>query len=102
MDLIATVLGWNWKVQRTRRRWDRLRENALKKKGEVRMKALKELDDIEDNLRMLEEESLSRRDRTRMMREIEMKLANISDLLEQGEAWLAASRNSALDPEQHK
>jgi hypothetical protein len=92
MDLFGMVLGWNWKVQRTRRRWDRLREHSLEKQGTVRKKALKDLDFIEDKLRMLEEESLSRRDRTKIMREVEMELANIADLIEQGEAWLAASR----------
>ena len=50
MDLLGTFLGWNWKVQRTRRKWDRLREHALEKKGMVREKALKQLDDIEDKL----------------------------------------------------
>ncbi len=93
MDLLGMFLGWNWKVQRTRRRWDRLREHTLEKKGAVREKALKELDFTEDKLRMLEEEDLSRRDRIRVMREVEMQLSNITDLLEQGEAWLAASHS---------
>jgi hypothetical protein len=88
MDIIGMVLGWNWKVRRTRRKWDRLREHALEKKGRLREKALKELDSIEDKMRIIEEERLSRRDRTKMLREVKMVLANISDLLKMGENWL--------------
>lgn len=90
MDLLGMVMGWRWKLQRTRRRWDRLREHALEKEGRLRRESLKELDLIEEKLRMLEEQRMSRRDRTRIMREVEVELANISDLLEKGEAWLAA------------
>jgi hypothetical protein len=88
MDFFGLILGWNWKIQRTRRRWDRLREHALGKKGRVRMKALRDLDEVEDKLRTLEEERLSRRDRTRMLREVKLGLANVNDLLERGEEWL--------------
>ena len=94
MDLLGTIMGWNWKVQRTRRRWDRLREHSLEKEGPVRKKALKDLDFLEDKLRMLEEENLSRRDRTKIMREVDMELANIEDLVEKGEAWLESSGES--------
>jgi len=88
MDIIGMVLGWNRQVQRTRRRWDRLREHALEKKGRVREKALEKLDMVEDKVKMLEEQHLSRRDRVKTLREIEMELANINDLIEKGESWL--------------
>jgi len=94
------ILGWKWKVQRTRRRWDRLREHALEKEGRVRKEALRELDLAEEKLRMLEEQNMTRRDRTRIMREISMELANIADLLEKGEAWLAASRGAPENRQQ--
>jgi hypothetical protein len=102
MDLLGLILGWNWKLQRTRRRWDRLREHALERKGRVRHHALKELDDIEDNLRMLEEERLSRRDRTRMLREIQMELSNIEDVIEKGEAWIESERRAEYSKEGFK
>lgn len=85
------IFGWNWKVQRTRRRWDRLREHALEKEGRIRKEALRELDVIENKLKMIEEESLTRRDRVRIIREVQMALANIADLLEKGEAWMATT-----------
>jgi hypothetical protein len=88
MDILGMFLGWNWKLQRTRRRWDRLREHALEKDGRVRHDALKQLDDTEDKLKILEEEKLSRRDRIKMLREIEMEIANVMDLVEKGESWL--------------
>jgi hypothetical protein len=96
VDIFSMIFGWNWKVQRTRRRWDRLREHALEKEGRVRKEALKELDVIEDKLKMLEEESLTRRDRVRLMREVQMALANIADLLERGEAWLATTPRTGI------
>jgi hypothetical protein len=91
LDFFAMIFGWDWKVQRTRRKWDRLREHALEKEGRVRKEALRELDLVEDKLKMIEEQSLTRRDRVRLMREVNMALANIADLLEKGEAWLATT-----------
>lgn len=91
MDILGMFLGWNWKLQRTRRRWDRLREHALEKDGRVRHDALKQLDETEDKLKILEEEKLSRRDRIKMLREIEMEIANVMDLIEKGESWLGDS-----------
>jgi sensor c-di-GMP phosphodiesterase-like protein len=102
MDILGIILGWKWKVQRTRRRWDRLREHALEKEGRVRREALKELDLVEEKLRMLEEQSMSRRDRTRIMREVEMELSNINDLLEKGEAWLSAASGSQESRQQDR
>jgi hypothetical protein len=98
MDFLGTVMGWNWRLRRTRRRWDRLREHALGRKGRLRTTVLKELDDVEDKVRTLEEERLSRRDRTRMLREVHMRLENISDLLEHGEEWL--EERKGLSPQQ--
>ena len=100
MDLLAMILGWKWKVQRTRRRWDRLREHALEKEGRVREHALRELDHIEEKIRMLEEQRLSRRDRTRIIREVEMELANMGDLLEKGEEWIVPARRPASKGQQ--
>jgi hypothetical protein len=88
MDILGMVLGWNWHVQRTRRRWDRIREHALEKKGRLREKSLEKLDTLEDKVKMIEEQHLSRRDRVKILREIEMELANINDLVEKGEEWL--------------
>ena len=107
MDFFGLFMGWNWKVQRTRRRWDRLREHSLNKKGEFRMKLLDELDKIEDRLKILEEEKLSRRDGTRMLRKVEMELKNVKDLLENGEMWLAKQgaypmHRKRKNPEQEK
>jgi hypothetical protein len=88
MDILGAIMGWRWKTQRIRRKWDRLREKALEKEGRVRSEALKQLDMTEDKVRMLEEQSLYRRDRVRIIREIELELGNTSDLIRNGEAWL--------------
>jgi hypothetical protein len=107
MDLLGMVMGWNWKVQRTRRRWDRLREHALEKQGQVRKTALMQLDHCEDNLRTLAEEKLSRRDRIRMIRKVEMDMENVKDLLEKGEAWIEPAakkrvREDIKEPQQEQ
>jgi hypothetical protein len=100
MDILGMILGWKWKVQRTRRRWDRLREHALEREGRLREHSLRELDLIEEKLRMLEEQRLSRRDRVRLMREVQMEMANTEDLLEKGEEWMAPSRRAAARGQQ--
>ena len=98
MDFFSLILGWNWRVQRTRRRWDRIRERSLDKKGRLRSHMLKELDYLEDKVKTLEEESLSRRDRTKMMSDVEVGLENLQDVLEHGESWIEEVRR----PEKHR
>jgi len=82
MDLFGMIFGWNWKVRRTRRRWDRLRENALKKEGRIRKLLLEKLDHTEETLRIIEERKLSRKDRQRNMKIVRSELNYIKDLLE--------------------
>ena len=81
MGLLSLVLGWNYRVRRLRKRWDRLREKTLKKHGAVRGEALKRLDFIENNIRTLEEQRLSRIARARMAKEAEIGLAEVKALL---------------------
>jgi hypothetical protein len=82
MDLLGMIFGWNWKVRRTRRKWDRLREDALKKEGHLRKTLLEKLDHTEETLRIIEERKLSRKDRQRNMKIVKSELNYIKDLLE--------------------
>ncbi len=82
MGLLGRILGWNWRVRRLRKRWDRLREKALKKKNPQRLQALKQLDAVTPNLTMLEEQRLSRMDRARISKEIEISLAEVRALID--------------------
>ncbi|RKX41819.1 MAG: hypothetical protein DRP27_10280 [Thermotogae bacterium] len=76
------MFGFQRKIRKLRKKWDRLREKALKKKEPIRHLALEKLDSIENHLRILEEQRLSRRDRARLSKEIEIDLAEVTGLLE--------------------
>lgn len=82
MDILGKILGWNWKVKRTRRKWDRLREKSLDKEGRLRKTLLEKLDHTEETLRIIEERNLSRRDRQRSMQTVVSELNYIESLLE--------------------
>jgi hypothetical protein len=82
MDVIGKMMGWDWKVRKVRRRWDRLREKSLEKKGRFRHTLLKMLDDIENKVRILEEERLSKRDRKRILAEVTGELEKIKYMIE--------------------
>jgi len=81
MGILTRILGWSWKVRRLRKKWDRLREKALKKEGEQRKELLSKLDSLENNLRALEEQPLGRISRSRVAKQIEIELAEIKAML---------------------
>ena len=82
MGLLGWIFGWEWKVRRLRKKWDRLREKSLKKEEPARHIALEKLDKAEEHLRMLEERRLSRWDRARFIKELEIDLEEIKAILE--------------------
>ncbi|MFQ5648014.1 MAG: hypothetical protein ACE5FW_02150 [Candidatus Aenigmatarchaeota archaeon] len=81
MGFLGALFGWGRKVRKLRKRWDRLREKSLKAEEPVRSSALKKLDETENHLRMLEEQRLTRVDRARLAKEIEINLEEIKALL---------------------
>lgn len=74
--------GWRTSVRRLRKRWDRAREKALRKKDPLRRMALEKLDAIQSNLIILEEQNLTRVDRVRLAKEVEIGIAEVRGLLE--------------------
>lgn len=76
-----TLFGWGRKVQRLRKRWDRIREKTLKKKNPLKGTLLARLDQIENSLRMLEERNPSRLERARLAKEIEIELSELKEML---------------------
>jgi len=92
MDILRLILGWNWRVRRLRKRWDRLREKALKKKNPIRLDSLKRLDLISPNLIMLEEQRLGRVDKARISKDIEINLAEVKALLKTKPEELVAAK----------
>ena len=68
-------------MRRLRKRWDRLREHALKRHEPIRSQALSKLDACASNLSTLEEQHLNRLDRARIAKDVEIALAEIKELL---------------------
>jgi hypothetical protein len=91
MDLLRLVFGWNWRVRRLRKNWDRTREKTLKKKAQIRKPALEKLDAIENNLRMLEEQSLNRFAKAKLSKDIEINLAGVKEFIKSKPEELAAA-----------
>ncbi|MBL7206039.1 MAG: hypothetical protein ISS36_00400 [Candidatus Aenigmarchaeota archaeon] len=83
--VLGFLFGWKWKVRKLRKRWDRLREGTLKKGQPMRGELLKELDTIEQSIRALEEENLTRQDRVRLMKETEKELKVVKEKMKGNE-----------------
>lgn len=81
MKGLLGIFGFGRKVRKLRKRWDRLREKALKKKQPLRGDILAKLDMIEQNLRVLEERKVSRVERSRLSKEIEIDLEGIKAMV---------------------
>jgi DNA-binding transcriptional MerR regulator len=80
--MLNFIFGWPRKIRKLRKRWDRLREKTLKKKGLVKKTALEKLDMTEQKLKTLEEQKITRLDRSRLAREVELDLAEIKAMLQ--------------------
>ena len=87
--MLGFLFGWPRKIRKLRKRWDRLREKALKKKPLVKKTALEKLDVTEQKLRMLEEQKITRLDRSRLAKEVEIDLAEIKAVLDSKQEELA-------------
>ncbi|HLD78699.1 MAG TPA: hypothetical protein VJB16_06750 [archaeon] len=90
--MLSFLFGWNAKVRRLRKRWDRLREKALRRHEPVRSQALTKLDTCASNLSTLEEQRLGRLDRARIAKDLEIALAEIKELLKLKDAEYAAEQ----------
>ncbi len=80
--MLGFLFGWPRKIRKLRKRWDRLREKSLKKRGLVKKTALEKLDMTEQKLRTLEEQKITRLDRSRLAREVELDLTEIKAMLQ--------------------
>ena len=78
---LRLILGWGRRIRKLRKRWDRLREKSLKKDASLRAILLPKEDQVEQNLRILEERRLNRRERARLAKELEIDLEEIKAML---------------------
>ncbi len=102
MIMLGFIFGWPRKIRKLRKRWDRLREKSLKKKGLVKKTALEKLDMIEQKLRTLEEQKITRLDRSRLAREIEIDLAEIKAMLQATPEEIAQATQAPMRQQQQK
>ncbi len=79
--MLGFIFGWPRKIRKLRKRWDRLREKALKKRGLIKKTAMEKLDMTEQKLRTLEEQKITRLDRSRLAREVDLDLTEIKTML---------------------
>jgi hypothetical protein len=99
----SALFGWQRRVRKLRKKWDRLREKSLKKQASLRAMVLPKEDQVEQNLRILEERRLGRAERARLAKEVEIDLAEIKAILEsKSEELRAASPVQAQPTEQEK
>ena len=80
MDVVRAIFGWNWRIRRLRKKWDRTRERALKIKDDAKRKEiLQKLDVIENNVKVLEEEDLNRMVKGKLVGEVKKDLDDIKN-----------------------
>jgi hypothetical protein len=90
-----SVFGWERRVRKLRKRWDRLREKADRKHGPVRSRALQMLDAINGSIVTMEEQQLSRIDRARMAKDVEINLEEVKELLKMKRGEYEAGKAAA-------
>ena len=90
--MFTFLFGWGRKVRKLRKRWDRLREKALKKGQPLKGDILLKLDQIEQNLRILEERKVSRIERSRLAKEIEIDLEGVKAMVKMKEEEYAQQK----------
>ena len=93
------LLGFGRRVRKLRKKWDRLREKALKKGQPLKGDILVKLDQIEQNLRILEERKVNRFERSRLAKEIEIDLEEIKTLVKMKEDEYLAQRQKMVTQE---
>ena len=91
--VLGFLFGWDRKIRKLRKKWDRAREKTLKKEDPLKRTLLTRLDNIENRLRILEEQHMSRHERARFAKEVEINLAEIEAMLKmKAEEFHAQSR----------
>lgn len=91
---LGFIFGHGRKIRKLRKRWDRLREKTLKKNEVMRSQMLPKEDQVENNLRMLEERRLNRGERARLIKELELDLAEIKGNLKSKPEEMASKEHA--------
>ncbi len=98
----SVIFGWNRRVRKLRKRWDRLREKSLKKSAAIRATVLPKEDQIEQNLRILEERQVGRGERARLAKEVEIDLEEIKAMLDSKPEEMQTQPATQAPPQERK
>jgi len=90
---LSSIFGTKRRVRKIRKKWDRQREKALKLKEPLRMEVLKKLDQIELNIRSLEEQNLGRVNFARIMKTAEIDLEETKAIMKNKELYRQPQSN---------
>ena len=88
------IFSFQGRVRKLRKRWDRLREKSLKKKEPLKSRLLLRLDQTEQNLRTLEERRVTRVERARIAKEIELDLEEVKAAVRAKEEEILAEQGA--------
>ncbi|UCC91952.1 MAG: hypothetical protein JSV39_01665 [Candidatus Aenigmatarchaeota archaeon] len=92
--------GFGRRVRKLRKRWDRLREKSLKKKQPLKGEILTKMDVIEQNLRVIEERKVSRVERSRLAKEIEIDLEGIKAMVKMKDEEYVQQKSQTIPSQQ--
>ncbi len=92
--------GFGRRVRKLRKKWDRLREKALKKKQPLKGDILTKMDMVEQNLRILEERRVSRVERSRLSKEIEIDLEGVKAMVDMKEEEYIHQKSQTIPSQQ--
>lgn len=98
--MFTFLFGWNRKIRKLRKRWDRLREKALKKEQPLKGDILTKMDVIEQNLRVLEERKVNRVERSRLAKEIEIDLEGIKAMVKMKDEEYVQQKSQVVPSQQ--
>ncbi|MCK5023876.1 MAG: hypothetical protein KAS04_06890 [Candidatus Aenigmarchaeota archaeon] len=90
------------RVRMLRKKWDRLREKALKKNQPLKGNILTKMDMTEQNLRILEERRVTRVERSRLAKEIEIDLEGIKAMVSMKDSEYVQHRATTETASQQK
>lgn len=93
MSFLGFIFGYGRKIRKLRKKWDRLREKALKKDNPQKSDILTKLDTIEQNLRIIEERNVNKREKSRISKELEIDLEEISAMVDMKSEEYARERS---------
>lgn len=90
---LSRFFGHGRKIRHLRKNWDRQREKTLKLNEPLKSSLLKKLDEIELNIRTLEEQNLRNTEIARIAKEAEIDLEETKTIIKAKDSYIPPSQN---------